>query len=301
MRQARAWFTFAVALHVMATSPLLAQERIERNVVYGMHAGAAMLLDVYHPLAPNGLGVVFVPGSGWSSALDYSAPALKDSPQVGNYGPSLLAAGYTVFAVTHRAAPAYTFPAPVEDLQRAVRFIRHNASRFGVRPDWIGGYGGSSGGNLISLVGTLDGRGDPDNPDPVNTASAKLQCVVARAPQTDLIRMPGGRGRDMALYLGVNAGPGDHPSSVEYKTASAASPISHVSADDPPFLLIHGDADTNVPFEQSEMMLAALNKVGVEAKLLRIPGGNHGDAFPGAVNPPDYKAAMVEWFNQCRS
>ncbi|MCH7475257.1 MAG: alpha/beta hydrolase, partial [Gemmatimonadetes bacterium] len=71
----------------------------------------------------------------------------------------LLDAGYTVFTINHRAAPRFRYPAAVEDAQRAVRFIRHNAQRYGVDPDRIGGYGGSSGAHLVSLLGTMDGDG----------------------------------------------------------------------------------------------------------------------------------------------
>ena len=88
------------------------------------------------------------------------------------------------------------------------------------------------------------------------------------------------------------------PKSKEAQRYAEASPISHVSADDPPFLLIHGDADETVPFEQSELMLAALKKVKVPVELLRIPGGGHGATFRGAQNPPDYVGAMIRWFDQ---
>src|SRR5882672_4045971 len=108
-----------------------AQSRVDKNVVYGMYSGAALLLDVHYPAKSNGLGVIFISGSGWNAPLGYSATPLKESPQVEMYAPSLLQAGYTVFALTHRATPTFRYPAPVEDAQRAVRFIRHNAARFG--------------------------------------------------------------------------------------------------------------------------------------------------------------------------
>ena len=78
----------------------------------------------------------------------------------------------------------------------------------------------------------------------------------------------------------------------------AKSPINYVSADDPPVLLIHGDADRTVPFHQSEMMEAALKKVNVPVKLIRIEGADHGPDFPGAKNPPDYKAEIVKWLDR---
>src|SRR4029450_9467519 len=99
-----------------------------------------------------------------------------------------------------------------------------------------------------------------------------------------------------ALLLGARVDDSTAKNSVEYKTAWTASPISYVSAD-PPILLIHGDADRTVPFHQSELMEAALKKVSVPVKLIRIEGADHGPDFPGAKNPPDYKAEIVKWLD----
>ena len=275
-----------------------AQARVESNVVYGMYSGTALLLDVHHPARPNGFGIVFISGSGWTARLGYSALPLKESSQVEMDVPPLTQAGYTVFAITHRATPAFRYPAPIEDAQRAVRFIRHNAIRYGIDPARIGGSGGSSGGHLVSLLGTLDGTGDTGDPDPVNHESARLQCIATRAAPIDLTQMaPSDVVDNLALLLGAKVVASTPKTSVEYKTAWTASPINYVSGDDAPFLLIHGDADKSVPFRQSEIMEAALRNVGVRVKLIRIVGAGHGPTFPGAVNPPDYKAEIVKWFD----
>jgi hypothetical protein len=176
--------TIAAGLLVLAAFISQRPSRVGTNVVYGMVSGTALLMDVHHPARPNGFGIVFIAGSGWNAALGYAAPPLKQSPQVAMYAPSLLEAGYTVFAITHRATPTFRYPAPVEDAQRAVRFIRHNAARFGIDAARIGGSGGSSGAHLVSMLATMDGSGDSSDPDPVNRESAKLQCVVARAAQS---------------------------------------------------------------------------------------------------------------------
>ena len=275
-----------------------AQSRVDTNVVYGMYSGAALLLDVHHPARPNGFGIIFIPGSGWSAPLGYAAAPLKESNQVEMYVPSLTQAGYTVFAITHRATPTFRYPAPLEDAQRSVRFIRHNAAKYGINPARIGGAGGSSGGHLVSMLGTIGGPGDASDTDPVNRESARLQCIVARAAPLDLLRMSPSIAKEaVALLLGVRVIEATPKTSVEYKTAWAASPINHVSPEAAPSLLIHGDVDQTVPFHQSEMMEAALKKAGVPVKLLRIAGGDHGPTFPGATNPPDYKAEMVKWFD----
>jgi len=275
-----------------------AQGRVDSNVVYGMYSGTALLLDVHFPTRPNGFGIIFIPGSGWSAPLGYAAAPLKESNQVEMYVPSLTQAGYTVFAITHRATPTFRYPAPLEDAQRSVRFIRHNAAKYGINPARIGGAGGSSGGHLVSMLGTMGGAGDASDPDPVNRESARLQCIAARAAPLDLLRMSPSIGTEaLALFLGVRVIESTPKTSVEYKTAWAASPINYVSPEAAPSLLIHGDMDQTVPFHQSEMMEAALTKAGVPVKLVRIAGGDHGPTFPGAMNPPDYKAEMVKWFD----
>ncbi|SRR6266550_5170216 len=275
-----------------------AQGRVDSNVVYGMYSGTALLLDVHFPTRPNGFGIIFIPGSGWSAPLGYAATPLKESNQVEMYVPSLTQAGYTVFAITHRATPTFRYPAPLEDAQRAVRFLRHDAAKYGINPARIGGAGGSSGGHLVSMLGTMSGPGDANDADPVNRESAALQCIVARAAPLDLLRMnPSNATEAVALLLGVRVVESTPKTSLEYKTAWAASPINYVSSATAPFLLVHGDVDRTVPFHQSEMMEVALKKAGVPVKLVRIAGGDHGPTFPGAMNPPDYKAEMVKWFD----
>lgn len=277
-----------------------AQARVEKNVVYGMYSGSALLLDVHYPARPNGFGIIFIAGSGWTAPLGYSARPLKESSQVEMYVPSLTDAGYTVFALTHRATPTFRYPAPAEDVHRAVRFVRYNAMQYHVDPARLGGFGGSSGAHLIGLVTTMDGLGDPDDPDPINRVSSKLQCTVARAGPFDLLRMTPSIASDMlALFLGVRPDAASK-TSVEYKTAWTASPINYVSKDDGPMLLVHGDADRTVPFHQSELMESALRAVGVPVRLIRIEGADHGPDFPGAKNPPDYKSEMVKWFEHLR-
>ncbi len=247
---------------MFAAPSLSAQARVEQNVVYGMYSGLALLMDVHHPAEPNGYGIILIWGSGWDAPTTYESPQLKRSgaPQI------FLDMGYTVFVVNHRQAPRFRYPAAVEDVQRAVRFVRHHARRFGIDPNRLGGFGYSSGGHLISMLGTMDGDGDANDGDAVNRESAKLQVVVARAAPTDLTKLSSPA---EVSFLGSRPGRGN-PSYRE------ASPITYVTPDDPPFLLIHGDADPAVPFQQSELMLAALEEKGVEARLIRIAGGGHG-------------------------
>ena len=277
----------------MLASPALAGSfKIEPNVVYGMYSGAALLMDVYQPAQPNGYGVVFISGSGWTMPLAYDAPELKSNDQTKLYASALASAGYTTFALNHRALPRFRYPAPVEDAQRAVRFVRHHAVRFGIRADRIGASGGSSGGHLVSMLGTLEGQGRPDDPDPVERQSAKVQCVVARAAPVNFLT-----GNNGNFILGMARPLAGAEGTAEYKLFQEASPVTHITPDDPPFLLMHGDKDEQVAFAQSQEMEAKLKAAKVTVKFLLVPGAGHGPTFPGAVNPPDYLGEMTRWFD----
>ena len=281
-----------IALLVAAAASAADQFTIESNFVYGMYSGAALLMDVYKPTKPNGYGIIYVSGSGWTTPLAYNAPELKTNGQSRQYASALANAGYTVFPVNHRSLPRFRYPYPVDDVQRAVRFIRANATRFGIKADRIGASGGSSGGHLVSMLGTLDGKGKQNDADPVERESAKVQCVVARAAPVDFLT-----GNNGNFILGMARPTEKDRDTAEYRTFLEASPVTHISADDPPFLLMHGDKDESVDFAQSVEMEAKLKAAGVPVKLLRIPGAAHGPTFPGAVNPPDYMGEMVRWFN----
>ena len=246
---------------------------VERNVVYGMYAGTALLMDVHRPSHPNGRGMLWINGSGWQAPPDYGARPLKGwVPQV------FLDAGFTVFDINHRGAPTFQFPAAIDDAARAVRFVRHYASSYGIDPDRIGAVGASSGGHLASLLGVMDGHGDPQARDPVERESAKLQAVgVGGAPQdfADPTLTPSAIPSVLIAFLGGTR-------EEEPDRYAEASPVTYVSADDPPFLLVHGEVDTAVPFDQAERMKAALEAQGVLVELVGIPEQGHGGGGVGA-------------------
>ena len=289
---------FRIVLIGALALPSLAA-RVDENVVYAMRGGLAMLLDVHYPERPNGVGIVFIPGSGWHAPLAYAAAPLKASGFAKQYVPPLTEAGFTVFVINHRAAPRYAYPAALEDAQRAVRYVRGNADRFGIDADRIGGVGGSSGGHLISMLGVLDGGGDPSNPDAVERESAKLQAIFARAAPTNFTRFVGRfSSASVASLLRMRLGARDAANSPESRTYWEASPSAYVTPDDPPFLLIHGTADERVPFTQSKEFAARLQAEGIEADLVAVPDGGHGPSFPGATDPPDYLRLMVTFFEK---
>ncbi|MBL8176570.1 MAG: alpha/beta hydrolase [Bryobacterales bacterium] len=271
----------------------------ERNVIYGMHSGLALLMDVYKPVEGNGYGVVVIPGSGWHATVGYGAQPLKEGREFAAHVERLVAKGYTAFVINHRAAPVYRYPDAVHDAQRAVRYVRHHARRYGIRAERIGALGGSSGGHLVNLLGVLDGKGDGEAEDPVERESAKVQTVVALYAPSDMAKVDTAFGSvTVTAFLGMRTPRSDLPrNTAEARLYREASPVTHVSADDPPFLLLHGDADAVVPYGQSETMEAALRRAGVEVKLVRVPGGGHGSSFPGAKEKVDWAGMAVEWFD----
>jgi acetyl esterase/lipase len=274
--------------------------RVEANVIYGMHSGLALLMDVHYPHESNGRGILILGGTGWHLPVSYGGFGQKDRTTAGGYEP-LLEAGYTLFHLNHRAAPRFRFPAPLEDVQRAARFIRFHAGRFGIDGTRLGGWGFSSGAHLIALLGVLDGAGDPEDGDAVNRESAKLQCVVAGALPADLTRRLTPMG-DAAVTSLLGAPPGSFGPLLEDRltigAARAASPVHHVSPDDAPFLLEHGDADEIIPFEQAGAMEQALRAAGVPVQLRRVVGGDHGGRRFAAQDPAERFGAIVGWFDR---
>lgn len=190
-------------------------------------------MDVHYPVKANGLGVIFVPGSGWSADTAYGAAGIKDGELPRIWVPPLTAAGYTVFVPNHRAAPSFHYPDPVHDIQRAVRFVRHDAARCKVDSHRLGGIGGSSGGHLIALMGLMDGKADDDRADPVDQQSAKLQTLVLYSANADLSMEPVGAAVGALLQIPAPTPRSPRASARLYQEAS---PISYVTpdADSPP-------------------------------------------------------------------
>jgi dipeptidyl aminopeptidase/acylaminoacyl peptidase len=177
--------------------------------------------------------------------------------------------------------------------------VRHHAAQYNIRADRIGAVGGSSGGHLALMLGLMDGGGDPQDPDPVNRESAKVQCVVARAAPADLATMSGsGGGGAVVSFMGMPAPGQETGDPTAVRVYREASPISYVTADDAPVLLMHGEADETVPIGQAEKLQAALQRAGIPVEFLRIPGGIHGPTFGNPPNAPDYMGEMLKWLDR---
>lgn len=277
----------------------------EEDVIYGRKYGTALTLDVFRPEKPNGIGVIYVVSGGW-----YSAHAAVNQ----GFAQPLLDRGYTVFAVVHGSQPKFTIPEILEDMHRAVRYIRHHAKDYGVDPDKLGIYGGSAGGHLSLMQGTAGDDGDPKAKDEVDRESSRVQAVACFFPPTDFLNY--GKEGEVAIGGGTLKdfrAPFDYhelmPNSVqpgrkgtfvpvtdEQKVLAITKRISpkyHASKDDPPTLIIHGDADILVPIQQAKLMIAALEEQGVESELVVRKDAGHGWAKIG-----EDLELFADWFDK---
>jgi acetyl esterase/lipase len=255
------------------------------DVVYGRKFGTALTMDIFTPKKDaNGFGLIWVVSGGWFSAHE----AINPEPPLVK---PLLDRGYTVFAVVHGSQPKFTIPEVLNDMNRAIRFVRHNAKDYGVDPDRLGIFGGSAGGHLSLMQGTAGDLGNSDSKDPVDRTSSRVQAVACFFPPTDFLNY--GKPGENAIGRGTLAGfkaPFDFheldkttgrferitDEAKITKIGEQISPINHVSSDDPPTLILHGDADKLVPIQQAEAIVEKLKKANVEAKLVPKPGAGHG-------------------------
>lgn len=241
------------------------------DVIYGRKFGTALTLDVFQPRQTNGVGIILMVSGGWFSA--------HEAINAGFVQP-LLRRGYTAFAVVHGSQPKFTITEIVPDIQRAVRFIRHNAGRYGVDPNRLGITGASAGGHLSLTMATQGGPGDANAKDPVDRESSAVQCVACFFPPTDFLNYSN-PGED-AVGVGVLKsfkpafGPRSDTAEERQKLGREISPIYFVHSNMPPILIIHGDADTLVPICQAQTFVKRCEEVGSTAKLVVREGKTHG-------------------------
>jgi acetyl esterase/lipase len=274
------------------------------DVVYGRKYGTALTLDVFTPKQnANGAAVILVISGGWFSAHEFI------DGFVANFGAEqLLTRGYTLFAVVHGSQPRYTIPEVLEDMHRAVRFIRLHAAEYHIDPERIGITGGSAGGHLSLMQGTAGDKGKPDAKDPLERTSSRVQAVGCYYPPTDFLNY-GAPGK-VALGCGTLAGfkapfefhELDKKTNVFVRITAMdrlleigrqISPITHVTSDDPPTLILHGNKDTLVPIQQAETIIAKFKEVGVPAELVVKEGAAHG-----WKDQPKDMARIADWFDK---
>jgi acetyl esterase/lipase len=247
---------------------------VERTngVAYGQRNGRELALDILRPSRTNGLGIALMVSGGWKSANPGSFPAWMAAP--------LLRRGYTVFTVYHISQPQATVMEIVEDVNRAIRFIRYHAHEYGVDPRRLGVTGGSAGGHLSLMLATRGGPGPADAADPVDHESSAVQAVAIFFPVTDLLNLgtstenPGDGGPPKSFVKAF--GPQSTNLPVWKVIGHEMSPIYYVRSNLPPTLIFHGDTDTLVPLDQSERYLAQVKGAGGKIELLVHNKGRHG-------------------------
>ncbi|MHB1424753.1 MAG: alpha/beta fold hydrolase [Gemmataceae bacterium] len=276
-----------------------------RDVIYGHKTGIALTMDVFEPKkGANGAAIVALVSGGW-----FSDPATIDSGFFRYFIDEPIKRGYTVFAVVHGSQPRFTIPDAIADVNRAVRFIRYHARDFHIDPRRIGVTGVSAGGHLSLMLGVAANSGEPRSTDAVERTSSRVQAVACFFPPTDFLNY-GEEGKFafdedsvLANYrTAIDVREQDKKTKRLEHLADQAkiealcrrlSPITHVSSDAPPTLIIHGDADKLVPIQQAEAMVARLKKSGVPAKLVVKKGAGHGwDGMDKDMG------TILDWFDE---
>jgi acetyl esterase/lipase len=244
-----------------AAAPLspAAQGEVKRGVTYCTPGGVGLQMDIYFPKAGSPApapALLFVHGGGWIAG-DQGDGTL-DTPE-------LVSRGYLVAAIQYRLAPVYRFPAQIEDVKCAVRFLRANASTYGIDPGRIGAWGSSAGGHLVSLLGTTDASAGFDGNGGYPEQSSSVRAVTDMYGPSDLTTLSNDANVNRELRL-VFGPPSDWPS---------ASPVNYVSKDDVPFLILQGEKDNIVPPSQSQEFYDRLTGAGVPAQLVMVKNAGH--------------------------
>ena len=245
-------------------------ERVD-GIVYTQRHGHALTFDLVRPVRPNGAGIAVMVSGSWRSGPEGFRPWMV-AP--------LLRRGYTIFAVSHLSQPEATVMEIVEDIHRAVRFIRYHARDYGIDPNRLGATGGSAGGHLSLMLATCGGPGTPDANDPIDRASSAVQAAAIFFPVTDLLNLghstenPGDGGPPKSFVKAF--GPQATDLAAWKEIGREMSPIYHITADLPPVLIVHGGADTLVPLEQSQWFVTRARAARGTVELVVRPGKKHG-------------------------
>jgi acetyl esterase/lipase len=264
------------------------------DVVYGHKDGLALTLDVVEPKSDrNGMGLILVSSGSWISKKSDVPGEEEKRRKYDHWMQGLLKGGFTLFVVRHGSSPKYLVPDMPADILRSIRFVRANAERYHVDPLHLGITSGSSGGHLSLMAAMKGDDGNPDSADPLERVSSRTQAVVAWFPPTDMVNWNGPKGYALLslvrpdLFERMFGEIKDLESQLR-----AISPIELVSKDSPPLLLIHGDADKTVPIQQSNVMKAKYEAMGLPIKMVVQPGGGHS-SWPGIM---DQYPIVWDWF-----
>ncbi|HWA10033.1 MAG TPA: alpha/beta hydrolase [Opitutaceae bacterium] len=257
---------------------LTARAAVQTDIQYGTAAGESLKLDACVPDGPGPWPtVILVHGGGWTGG-DKSG-----GPQKGYMAPmhdALTKAGFAWFTINYRLAPKYRYPAPLEDVETAIRWVKGHAAQYHLDPARIALAGESAGSELIGMAVV---RADE---------STRVAAVVPFYFPSDLLADPIQTGK-------LNPSRSALIGRTEFNDESramlrAASPMYFIKPGLPPFLLVHGTADQSVPYQQSVEMQAKLRAAGVTCDLITIEGGAHGMLYWDKV-APGYQEKVVAW------
>ncbi len=262
---------------------------------------ALTLLKMVPKKMVKGKAIIVVISGNWLSSYSRAGAAIRRVP-------GYIDAGYTLFLVMHGSQPRYSIADQVEDLKRAVRFVRYNAAAYGIDSNHIGITGASSGGHLSLMTALSDETIIKGPKDPVDAVSSRVQAAAVFFPPTDFLHWGAkntGLPKNVLAAAGV-AGAFDFKklsgSSGTYErleekevdsVAKAVSPIYLVSSDDPPVFITHGDADIVVPLQQSQTLIQKLKDAKVPNQFVLKPGAGHGWR-----NSEVEEKLFVDWFDK---
>jgi acetyl esterase/lipase len=249
---------------------------IQRNITYCDNT-VPLEMDVYFPTAGNGPSpvLIYIHGGAWMIGDKAVGFQLEEIP-------TIAAAGYFIASIDYRLAPDYPFPAMIEDAKCAVRFLRAHAQELQINPDKIGVLGVSAGGHIASLLGLADETAGWETGQYLEQSS-RVQAVVdlwGPSDFTDPAFAEKLQKRGYQLFPNV---------SPDQNMLASASPITYVSADDPPFLIVHGDQDVVVPPSQSQALYDSLIAAGVPAFLQMVTNAGHNLISAGGPISPTRK------------
>lgn len=252
------------------------------NLAYA-DASDSQVLDLWLPEnAPDATPlVIYIHGGAFKGG---------DKAMVGGKVQPLLDAGYAVASLNYRLSGEALFPAGAQDVKAAVRWLRANADTYNLDPDNFAAWGESAGGNLVSLIGTTGDQATVlDDPDLGNAnVSSAVQAVIDWYGPTDFLQMDTQAAEGGSCTSPEAHDPVSSPESAWMgaaiqtvpDTVEQANPITYIATAQrlPAFSIAHGDADCNVPYQQSQILADALTAVGADADLTILPGASHADA-----------------------
>jgi len=238
-------------------------------------------LDLYLPeksAGPRPL-VVWIHGGGWQGGSKEGCPVV-----------GFVAQGYVAASINYRLSQHAVFPAQIEDCKAAIRWLRTHAAMYGIDPDRIGVWGASAGGHLVALLGTTGGVKELEGNGGHLDQSSRVQCVVDLLGPSDFLSWdPNFNPGVYTMITHLLGGPVPQ----NRDKARKASPLTYVDKNSAPFLIEHGDKDSLVPLEQSQLLASALKKAGVEVTLQVLPGSGHGGP---AFTSPENRKLIVDFF-----